>query len=172
MAIARETDLRAFVERHQRGLQRWLRALGCAADAAEEHCQDALLAALQHGIDARPVPVAASWLRTTARNLFWARLRQQRREPPVVAIEPLEVAWQAVRGDDDGGAAALAALRECLAAAEPRDRELVQARYADGAPRRAMAARFGVGEPAIKQALRRARARLLACVEHKLGGGR
>ena len=170
VAPSRDSAVRAFVERHQRGLQRWLRALGCDADRAEEHCQDALLAALQHGVDARPAPVAAQWLRTTAANLFRMRLRAERRQTPVTGLDAVELAWRAVRGDADGGDGALAALRECLAAADANDRELIASRYGDGRSRAAMAAARGVGEPAIKQALRRARARLQRCVEHKLGG--
>jgi RNA polymerase sigma factor (sigma-70 family) len=170
VASSRETDVMAFVERHQRGLQRWLRALGCEPGRAEEHCQDALLAALHHGVDARPAATASAWLRTTARNLFWMRLRHERRQPPVRSLDEVEAAWQAVRGDHDGGDGAGAALRECLDAAARRDRELLQARYRDGASRAAMAASLGLGEAAIKQALRRARTRLQHCVEGKLGG--
>ena len=40
----------AVVARHQAALWRWLRALGCEAGRADEHCQDALLAALHHGV--------------------------------------------------------------------------------------------------------------------------
>ncbi len=170
VAGSRDNDVVAFVERHQRGLLRWLGALGCEPDHAEEHCQDALLAALHHGIDRRAHGSAAQWLRTTARNLFWMRLRQQRRQPPVTALDEVELAWQAVHGDRDGGDAALVALRECLDAADERDRTLLEARYRDVAPRAAMAAAFGLGAAGIKQALRRARARLQHCIEGKLGG--
>lgn len=169
VAPSRDSAVRAFVDRHQRGLQRWLRALGCDADRAEEHCQDALLAALHHGIDARPAPVAGRWLRTTAANLFRMRLRTERRQPPATGLEAVDVAWRAVHGDADGGDGALAALRDCLAAADANDRELIAQRYRDGRSRAAIATARGVGEPAIKQALRRARARLQRCIEHRLG---
>lgn len=171
VADSLDSDVVAFVQRHQRGLQRWLRALGCDADRAEEHCQDALLAALHHGIDGRDPAMAASWLRATARNLFWMQLRRQRREPPVTTLDEVEAGWIALGGDRDGGDAALDALRDCLARADARDRALLEARYRDGTSRPAMAAAAGIGEAGIKQALRRARARVQACVEGKLGGG-
>lgn len=167
---SRDTHVRAFVQRHQRGLQRWLRALGCESGRAEEHCQDALLAALHHGIDARAPAAASAWLRTTARNLFWMRLRHERRQPPVLPLDDVEAAWRAVGGDRDGGDAAPAALRDCLDAADARDRELLEARYRDGRSRAAMAASLGIGEAGVKQALRRARMRVQRCVEGKLGG--
>ncbi|MBL8730408.1 MAG: sigma-70 family RNA polymerase sigma factor [Planctomycetes bacterium] len=170
VASSRDIDVRAFVQRHQRGLQRWLRALGCESGAAEEHCQDALLAALHRGIDARPPGVASAWLRTTARNLFWMRLRHERRQPPVRSLDEIEAAWQAVGGDRDDGDAARTALRDCLDAADARDRELLEARYRDGRSRAVMAASLGIGEAGVKQALRRARSRVQQCVEGKLGG--
>jgi RNA polymerase sigma-70 factor (ECF subfamily) len=169
VASSRDSDVVAFVQRHQRGLQRWLRALGCEPGRAEEHCQDALLAALHHGIDAHAAGAASAWLRTTARNLYWMRLRHERRQPPVRSLSEVEAAWQAVGGDRDGGDAARSALRDCLDAAEARDRELLEARYRDGRSRAAMAAELGIGEAGIKQALRRARARVQHCVEGKLG---
>src|SRR5690606_22335068 len=65
----------------------WLRALGCDPGAAEEHCQDALLAGWQHGLASRSFVDASRWLRTAARNLWWMELRAQRRRPPAVPWE-------------------------------------------------------------------------------------
>lgn len=163
-------DPGTFVAQHQRGVLRWLRTLGCDTGRAEEHCQDALLAALQHGIDARPPRVARAWLRTTAKNLLRMRLRQEGRRPPFTdaSLCEIEDAWLRVRGDDDGGDAALDALRDCLDGAEPRDREVLELRYRQGASRAAMARALDVGEAGVKQALRRARGRMRDCVESKL----
>jgi len=161
----------AFVRRHQRGLWRWLLALGCEAAAAEEHCQDALLAALQHGIGALPEAEARRWLRHAARNLVRMAWRAQQRRPAIVPlgqIEAIEAAWLAVHGDDDGGDAAAEALARCLDGLPARDREFVRQRYEVGLSRAAMAAAAGVGEAAIKQVLRRVRACLRACVEQRL----
>jgi RNA polymerase sigma factor (sigma-70 family) len=165
----RRSDPAAFVSQHQRSVQRWLWALGCEPARAEEHCQDALLAALHQGVHERDDAAAMRWLRTTARNLFWMRLRAERRRPPVQALDQVEAAWLAIEGDRDGGELALEALRLCLASAETRDRELLERRYRDGAPRAVMAAEFGLGEAGVKQALRRARERLRHCVETRLG---
>jgi RNA polymerase sigma-70 factor (ECF subfamily) len=157
-----------FVARHQRGVWRWLRALGCDAQAAEEHCQDALFAALHHGIDRLEPRDAERWLRTAAKRLFWMRLRTERRMPPRTSLEALEAEWARLRADADGGDAALAALRACLAGLPERERELVAARYGERQGREAMACRFGASEAGIKQALRRARAKLRDCIERRL----
>lgn len=157
----------AFVAAHQRGLLRWLAALGCEPQAAEEHCQDALLAGLHHGVDADEPAVAWRWLRTTARNLYFMHLRRARRRPEV-AWADVEAGWQAMQGDRDGGDGALAALRACLERIPPRDREMLERRYRDDASRADLAARVGIGEAGVKQALRRARERVQRCVEARL----
>lgn len=160
----------AFVGRHQVAVWRWLRALGCAADHAEEHCQDALLAALHRGIDRLPDREAASWLRTASKNLFWMRLRQERRRPPTVAIPAIEADWLQLAADPGGDPddRALRSLAACLEHLPARERALVEQRYRDGSSRAAMAATSGLGEAGIKMALRRARARLRACIERRL----
>lgn len=162
------TAAAAFVARHQHGVWRWLRQLGCDPHHAEEHCQDALLAALHHGLDQRPDREAAAWLRTASRNLFWMRLRRERRQPPVVAIEALELHWQRLGGDRDGGDAALTALAHCLERLADDDRALLAARYRDGEARTAMASARSISAAGIKMALRRARVRLRSCIEQRL----
>lgn len=157
-----------FVRHHQGMVQRWLRALGCDGARAEEHCQDALLAALQHGLHAADHALAAQWLRTTARNLFWSQLRREHRAPPVLPLEGIEEAWLAARADEDGGDRALLALRACLEQADARDRQLLRDRYDQGLSRAQMAAQSGVEEGGIKKALWRIRSRLRSCMEGKL----
>lgn len=163
-----ETAAAAFVGRHQAAVWRWLRALGCEPHRADEHCQDALLAALHHGLDRRPEAEAATWLRTASKNLFWMRLRHERRQPPVVAVEAIEAEWQRLRADRDGGNAALAALGACLERLPQRERELLDQRYRDQRDRAAIARELGIGDAGVKMALRRARARLRTCIEQRL----
>lgn len=168
MTRANAADPASFVARHLRGLHRWLRTLGCPPDAADDHCQEALLAGLHHGIAAWQPERAAAWLRTAARNLFLMQLRRERRRP-TQSLDDAEAAWLAAGAERDGGDAALDALRGCLGAADDRDRDLLQRRYADDEPRAVTAQALGLGEAGVKQALRRARARLRACMELRLG---
>lgn len=170
MEIRSVTGPAAFVATHQRGLLRWLRALGCDPHQAEEHAQDALLAALHHNLDQRPARTARAWLRTTARNLWRMELRRRGRRPDERAFEEVEQAWQAIDGDGEGDHAALDALQRCLDVADSRDRELLEQRYRDELPREVMARNHGLSGAGIKQALRRARARIQHCVERRLSG--
>jgi len=155
-----------FVERHQRALLRWLTALGADGTSADDHCQEALLAALHEGAADWPVARARAWLRTAAKNLFLMQLRQQRRRP-THRLDDVEQAWLAVSADDDGGDGALERLRSCLERADARDRDLLDRRYREQQGRDRMARELGIGEAGVKQALRRARARLRVCIEHR-----
>jgi RNA polymerase sigma-70 factor (ECF subfamily) len=157
----------AFVERHQRGLRRWLLSLGADPMSAEDHCQETLLAAMHHGVADWTGRRAWAWLRTTAQNFLRMQLRRERRAP-LQSLDDVEQAWHRAGGDDDGGDAALDALRRCLEQADGRDRELLDRRYADGQGRGEMARALGLGEAGVKQALRRARARLRTCMEHRM----
>lgn len=166
---AEPPDAETFVRSHQAGLWRWLRTLGCAADRAEEHCQDALLAGLHHGVAARPHAEASRWLRTAARNFYFMRLRAERRRPAAVSLDTLEAHWARVRGDDDGGDGAILALADCVRALPAREQELVALRYEQELPRPVIGLQLGIGDAGAKQALRRLRERLRRCVQGRLG---
>ncbi len=156
------------MRRYQRLLQRWLRVLGCEPAFAEDHAQVALLTGLQQRLDGQPTPQVSRWLRNTARELFWARLRQQQRTPQESGLDTIETAWRAAKADQDGGDAALAALRTCLDAADPRERTLLLARDATQASRAMVDAAKGLGEPDVRSAIRRSRSRLRQAMEQQL----
>ncbi|MCK5943669.1 MAG: sigma-70 family RNA polymerase sigma factor, partial [Planctomycetes bacterium] len=122
-------QLVAFVERHQHGVRRWLLSLGADPVSAEDHCQETLLAALHHHVAEWDPKRAWAWLRTTARNCYLMQLRRERRAT-TCPLDEAEAAWHRARGDDDGGDAALEALRRCLEQADARDRDLLDRRYA------------------------------------------
>lgn len=159
-----ESGVEAFVARHQAGVWRYLRALGCEAARAEEHSQDALLAALHHDVHELAHVEASRWLRKAAKNLYLMELRKEKRRPMWVDLDEVDAAWSAMRGDEDGGSAALTRLNRCLLTLTPRDRELIARRYEQQEPRGVIANAFGIGEAGVKQALRRVRDKLRDCV--------
>jgi len=162
------SEAEAFVTRHQDGLWRWLRALGCDAARAEEHCADALLAGLHRDVHELPFADASRWLRKAAKNLFLMQLRHEKRSPKWFSFDDVEAAWVAFDGDGDGGSAALTALNRCLLALPARDRDLVSRRYEQQDSRAAIASALGVSDAGVKQALRRVRDKLRTCVQHRL----
>ena len=60
------------------------------------------------------------------------------------------------------------ALEKCLEKLEPRDRELIESRYAEGGSVQAIAARAGKTVNAISKLLYRIRGNLLKCMERSL----
>ncbi|MFK7741448.1 MAG: RNA polymerase sigma factor [Planctomycetota bacterium] len=164
----------AFVDRHSVPLWRYLRALGCESARAEEHCQDALLAALQNGLVDLDARDASRWLRTAAKNLFRMQLRAERRRPQAVALEALDAEWQRLHGEGRTSRAnaddALMLLRACVEQLSPRQRQILEGHYSRRQSRRELAETHGVSEAGIKQTLRRLRLGLKNCIESRRRG--
>ncbi len=155
----------AFVQRHQRGLWRFLRALGCPASTADDLAQEALLVALRGDGWRRPPLAAAAFLRQTARHL-WLRHRRdegRRAERLAAAAEHL---WQRHCENDDGDAR-LAALRACVQALPERSRTTLDHFYRDGMSRAELAAALAMTEHGARTLLQRIRAALRECIERR-----
>lgn len=171
LAATRAIDVADLVRRHQAGLWRFLRALGCDARSAEEVTQDTFVAVLQRPFAAIDDPSTAAYLRTVAKRLLWKTRRRDGRPAPMPpdVLEALESAFVALGGDHaDGGDAAIDALRGCVAGLDARAKALVDAHYKDGVSRVELGRRFEMSEDGIKSWMRRVRAQLRACVERKV----
>lgn len=164
-------DVTALVREHQAGVWRYLRALGCASREAEELTQDTFVSVLERPFREVNARATAGYLRTVARNLLLKARRKAGRALPLDPSGPdpdaIDAAMARAAGDD-GGAAYVSALRECVDALDARERELLDRCYRDGASRAALAGAFALSEDGIKSWLRRTRAALRACVESKV----
>lgn len=158
-------DVAVLVRRHQAGLWRFLRALGCDARVAEEVAQDTFVAVLQRPFVEVDERATAAYLRTVAKRLLW-KARRGRPRHESVAPEALEAAFAAAC--PDGGGMALEALRGCVEGLDANARALVDAHYRDGESRASLGRRFAMSEDGIKSWLRRVRAALRECVERKV----
>ena len=157
----------AFVRRHQADPWRYLRLSGCPAHLADDLVQDALLAALHKRIDQLPEADATLWLRGAVRNLWRAHLRSERRRPAQADLDLADLAMARHAGND-GGDQAVRALRDCLQSLEGRARRAMHLRYADDAPRTAIASALSLTEDGVKSLLRRTRQLLGECVARRL----
>ena len=172
---ARAREVEAWVLRHQAAPWRFLRLTGCPADVAEDLVQEALLAALDKGVDAQPERVAAAWLRGAVTNLWRMHLRRGRFHADALAtfaadLALAELAYSRCAADDDG-AAWRAALTVCLERIDDAAREALRLRYEQGLSREDLARRLGLGVDGVKQRLRRTREALRQCVERRLAHG-
>ena len=174
-----------FVRRHQVGLWRFLRVLGCRGQQAEAIAQDAFVLALQRGVHTTPLGLEAllgpaAFLRATAKFLWLREQRdeQRRTEHHTVAAElrmqrelerfrrdeANERLWQRELEADDGEGW-LQALDRCLEALPERSRLALDRTYRDGVGRRELGEELGIGEHGVRTLLQRLRAALRECIE-------
>lgn len=151
------------VRRHAAMVWRHLRLLGAAPALAEDLRQETFLRLLRTPPDDRGDAALGAWLRTTARNLYFAARRARG------GLERDDIAIEAVAATDDLEARSyLAALRDCLLALDPRERRAIEMRYAPGGDRRQVAEALGIEDEGAKSLLRRLRARLVDCVARRM----
>jgi len=156
-----------LIQRHQRGVWRYLRSLGCEAALAEDLTQEAFLALLRQPPRVTVDRVLARWLRTTAHNLY-RNSGRRRRSVALVDEAVAEAAWTDLvrRADADD---AVDAVRACLDALPERMRVALEVRYGPDGTRARVGDRLDLAADGVKTLLRRARERLLRCVKHRQG---
>lgn len=168
-------DRHAFemlVTRHQSALYRFaLRSCGGEREA-EDALQDGLLAAWRGAGGFRGESSARTWLFQVVVNACHRRHRRRAGGPD--RAEPLEAAGE-VRDGGSGpeervGAREVGrAIDRALASLSPEAREVLLLRDVEGLSGEETAAALGVGLPAMKSRLHRARLDLKASVEQLLG---
>jgi len=172
MGMNRET-LETLVKVHQAEIYRYMRYLGAGAALAEDLVQETFLAAFRGAKqpDMADVRGRAAWLRAIARNLFFNACRRRKGLPvPVDSqwLQQAEAVWhsQLLRGGD--GFETVEALRACVEALPPRQREVLDLRYRQGKSRAEMARRCRMTADGIKSLLRRIRTALAECIQRRL----
>jgi len=114
-----------LIDRHQRGVWRYLRMLGCDEATADDLTQETFLRVLrrdnfvQHNDSA-----TAGYLRRTAYNLMVSRHRKTKRVHTVSDSLVLDEAWDRWAGKDLSGDAAVEALQACLQTLTERARTI------------------------------------------------
>ena len=109
--------------------------------------------------------VLASWLRTTAHNLY-RNSGRRRCGVPLVDEKVAEAAWVALCRQADADDA-IDAVQRCLEELPDRMRSALQLRYSPNGSRRAVGDRLGLADDGAKTLLRRARERLVRCVRFR-----
>jgi RNA polymerase sigma-70 factor, ECF subfamily len=153
-----------LIQDHQVGVWRYLRALGCSPDQAEDLAQETFLSVLQKPFQDYSPHATRAYLRRVAYNLF---VTQQRRSGRVVTVEDIEqydLGWTRWAGHDDGESLLLA-LRKCLEKLGDRARLALRLRFGERRTRNEIAAALEVSEHGAKNLMQRAKQKLRECVE-------
>ncbi|MBC8350711.1 MAG: sigma-70 family RNA polymerase sigma factor [Planctomycetes bacterium] len=172
MKEAASPDSTAFdpvrlIEDHQAGVWRYLRALGCEANLAEDLTQETFLAVLQRPFEDYNPAATGAYLRRTAYNAFISFQRRAKKITTVENVEELNQTWEHWAGKDNGEDL-LDALRRCLTVLSDRATRALELRFRDRASRETIAAELGMSEHGAKNLMQRAKKKLRECVEGKL----
>lgn len=159
-------DPQVLIETHQVGVWRYLRAIGCRAELADDITQETFLAVLQKPFDDYDPKATAAYLRKVARNLFVSAMRRSGRMIAVEGVEQIEALWTRWTADDDAEHL-LEKLKDCLGQPTERARWALQMRFRDRLPRVEIAHNLGITEHGAKNLMQRAKKQLRKCIETK-----
>lgn len=162
-----ELDLTALVARHQIGVWRYLRALGCDASLADDLTQDTFVEVIKRPFIEYSDQATGGYLRKVAHNLFISRRRRDGRMTVTEHAEQLESAWMRWAGFDNGDNA-IEALTECFSRLTARAQQALRLRFSIESSRQSIADSLGISEHGAKNLMQRAKAQLKECVEGKL----
>ena len=166
-------ELEELVETHQAELFRYLRFIGADFATAEDLVQESFIRAFKAKVapDLGMHSARRAWLRRIAHNLFIDHCRRRSRSPVSFSSEAAETAedfWQREFYQHDEGFGCLEALELCMKRLSDRQRELIEAFYAARRSRDDIAESFGITPSGVKASLRRVRASLGECIQHRL----
>ncbi len=156
-----------LIQDHQVGIWRYLRALGCSAEQAEDITQETFLAVLERPFQEFSTHATRAYLRKVAYNLFITARRRSGRVVTVEDVELFDSEWTRWAGHDDGETM-LDALRECFEQLSDRAKLALRMRFRDRSSRAEIAEALSMTEHGAKNLMQRAKKRLRDCVEGKL----
>lgn len=162
-------DAGELIERHQRGIWRYLRMLGCDDATADDLTQETFLRVLrrddfvQHNDSA-----TAGYLRRTAYNLLVSRHRKLGRMQTIAEPKMLDESWDRWAGKDVSGDSAVEALGHCFEKLTQRAQLALRMRFDSSASRVEIGEALGISDHGARNLMQRAKQQLRNCVEEKL----
>lgn len=158
-----------LIVRHQRGVWRYLRMLGCDDSTADDLTQETFLKVLRRANFVQHSEAAtASYLRRTAHNAFVSRLRKTGRVQLTGDAAATEEVWHRWAGKDLSGDVTVDVLRKCLEMLTPRAQTALRMRYEGGNSRIEIADALQIGDHGARNLMQRAKEKLRTCVEQGL----
>ncbi len=156
-----------FIAKHQIGVWRYLRAIGCEASLADDLTQDTFFAVLRRPFEFVSDAASAGYLRRVAYHLLVTARRKSNRMVVTDCAESFETDWARWAGFDHGDTA-MDALQDCFGRLTKRAQMSLRMRFAEEASRETIAEALGISEHGAKNLMQRAKQQLRDCVESKL----
>ena len=158
-----------LIVKHQHGVWRYLRMLGCDTATADDLTQETFLKVLRSR-DFQQVSDAAtsSYLRRTAYHLLVSFHRKMGRVKMVPDAQTIEQVWDRWAGKDLSGDKAIDALRQCLNELTERARLSLRMRFGRNSSRAEIAEALSISEHGARNLMQRAKQQLRECVEETL----
>lgn len=158
-----------LIARHQEGVWRYLRMLGCEPATADDLTQDTFLRVLRRDTFVQHNDAATSgYLRRTAFNLMVSLYRKQGREQTVSEPAVLDEIWDRWAGKDLSGNQAVETLRICFGTLTERSQQALRMRFSDGISRVEIGKALNITDHGARNLMQRAKKQLRDCVEAKL----
>ena len=167
--MSSDIDAGQLIAEHQIGIWRYLRALGCESNEAEDLTQETFLAVLRKPFEYYGKAAAASYLRKVAYHRFISAKRRSNREVLTDELEQIDETWSRwLQQRQDDGNETIEALRECLQVLTERARWALEMRFRDKLARVEIAKNLEITEHGAKNLMQRAKQKLRDCIEGKL----
>ena len=164
-----ELSATELIERHQRGVWRYLRMLGCDASTADDLTQETFLRVLRRDTFVQHSESATnSYLRRTAYNLLVSMHRKQSRMHLTPDAATMEETWDRWAGKDLSGDVTIDILRNCLQQISERARTALTLRFSTDASRLDIAAALDITDHGARNLMQRAKEKLRTCVQSQL----
>ena len=158
-----------LIARHQHGVWRYLRMLGCDESTADDLTQETFLRVLKRESFVQHNDAAtSSYLRRTAYNLLVSQHRKLGRLQTVAEPSQLDEVWERWAGKDLTGDLAVEALRTCFSTLTERARTALQLRFTDQRSRADIGKALNITDHGARNLMQRAKQQLRQCVEAKL----
>jgi len=158
-----------LIARHQNGVWRYLRMLGCDSSTADDLTQETFLRVLRRESFIQHSDAAtSSYLRRTAYNLLVSLHRKQGRVQTVVEPAMLDEVWDRWAGKDLSGDMGIEALKTCLSALTERAQTALRMRFAEQASRVEIGEALSITDHGARNLMQRAKQQLRDCVETRL----
>lgn len=158
-----------LISRHQNGVWRYLRMLGCEAATADDLTQETFLRVLRRDSFVQQSDAAtSSYLRRTAYNLLVSHHRKHGRVQTLAESTQLDEVWDRWAGKDLTGDRAVETLRDCFETLTERAQQALRMRFAEEASRGQIGTALDITEHGARNLMQRAKQQLRECVEARI----